>query len=439
MHSDSARLRILWVKALKLLPVDTGGRIRSFHILRALAERHDVTVLTYYDGGPDAIYHRDMESMFEGAVTLPVRLAGSTRAARPFGFVTSLHRREPFVVTKFESPAVRDWLTNAMVPTRYDVAVCDFLSPSLNFPASSDVPTVLFQHNVESVLWERKARTTERFINRRVFEIEARRLAAYEPKVVRAFDHVVAVSETDRAGMSSMAGPDHFTVVPTGVDVRQYASLVGQGGTDKSVVFVGSMDWEPNVDGMLWFCREVWPRVLAQHPDAHLSIVGRNPPSAIESLRSAQIDVTGRVDTVIPYLTRAQAIIVPLLAGGGTRLKIYEAMAAGRAVVSTSIGAEGLDVEHGRDIVLADNPVDFAASVSELLTDAARRERVGLAAAATAARFDWTAVSGVFEQALRTAIAQRSTRKRSASPAEPIARPSPSRTTADGNTHLRSG
>ena len=416
--TELPRLRILWVKALKLLPVDTGSKIRSFYILRALAERHDVTVLTYYDGRPDASYLSEMKKLFDTPVTLSVRLRGATRATRPFGFLATLLRSEPYQVTKFESPPVRDWLSSGLTPQRFDVAVCDFLAPSLNFPKVSLVPTVLFQHNVESVLWARKALTTQRILNRCAFGFEARRLATFEAVTVRAFDHVIAVSAADRLAMLPMATPDHFTVVPTGVDVRQYQSLVGLGGFGKEVVFIGSMDWEPNIDGILWFCRDVWPIIVETHPDARLTIVGRNPPQSVVVLRSEAIEVTGRVDEVTPYLERASVVIVPLLAGGGTRLKIYEAMAAGRAVVSTTVGAEGLDVQQDRDILLADEQTSFAASVSRLLSHVEERARIGRAAAVTAGRFDWSEVTHDFERALRTAISQKKALNATASGAD---------------------
>jgi glycosyltransferase involved in cell wall biosynthesis len=174
------------------------------------------------------------------------------------------------------------------------------------------------------------------------------------------------------------------------------------------VVFVGAMDWEPNVDAVEFFCRDIWPMVRAKVPEAKFRIVGRNPVRRVQQLADASIEVTGRVPSVIDHLRDAAVVVVPLRIGGGTRLKIYEAMAAGKAVVSTSVGAEGLDVHDGRDIVLADEVPAFADAVCRLLSDEEARKRLELAAPKLAASYDWSAVAARFESALQQ-LAQRTT------------------------------
>jgi glycosyltransferase involved in cell wall biosynthesis len=166
------------------------------------------------------------------------------------------------------------------------------------------------------------------------------------------------------------------------------------------VLFVGAMDWEPNVDGMEYFCREIWPAVVAENPAARLRIVGRNPGERVQRLSAPSIEVTGRVPSVMEHLRQAAAVVVPLRIGGGTRLKIYEAMAAGKAVISTSIGAEGLDVRNGRDILLADTAEAFSSAILTLLRDSIRREQYERAAAATAAHFDWSVIGEKFGRTL---------------------------------------
>lgn len=191
-----------------------------------------------------------------------------------------------------------------------------------------------------------------------------------------------------------------MSVVPTGVDLEQYRGLDTHRATEPIVMFLGSMDWEANVDGMGYFYRDIWPQVKKSVPDARLRIVGRNPDARIRQMASADIEVTGRVESVIEHLQEAAVFIVPLRIGGGTRLKIYEAMAMRKAVVSTTVGAEGLDVEHGRDILLADDPESFASNVVQLLTDRRRRMLLEDAAAAKAATYDWSVVTDRFEEVL---------------------------------------
>jgi glycosyltransferase involved in cell wall biosynthesis len=265
------------------------------------------------------------------------------------------------------------------------------------------LPSVLFQHNVESEIWRRHAETETNPVKRLVYGVEFKRILAYEKRAVQRFHHVIAVSEHDRELMTAWVDPARVTVVPTGVDLQQFApSGPGVSSRDGAplVMFVGAMDWEPNIDAVGYFCKQVWPSVLAQIPAARFRIVGRNPDRRVQCFASRSVEVTGRVSSVIDHLREAAVVVVPLRIGGGTRLKIYEAMAAGKAIVSTSVGAEGLDVRHGQDIILADYPKVFAEAVLMFLQDIDARRRYESAAAELAARYDWTAVGARFEEVL---------------------------------------
>jgi glycosyltransferase involved in cell wall biosynthesis len=170
-------------------------------------------------------------------------------------------------------------------------------------------------------------------------------------------------------------------------------------------MFVGAMDWEPNVDAVEYFCREIWPLIVAQVPEAKFRVVGRNPGRRVLSLVSRSVEVTGSVPSVVEHLAQAAVVVVPLRIGGGTRLKIYEAMAMGKAVVSTTVGAEGLSVTHGQDIVLADDAAGFAESAVMLLRNAELRRRYESAAARLASRYDWSAVGARFGEVLQSVAA----------------------------------
>ena len=396
-------MRILWVKAGKLLPVDTGGKIRSYNLLRQLAGRHELTLLSYYGGRTDAEYEAALVQEFPGAVAAggswPDGLAGlGLRYAR--WLPTSM----PFAVGKFTDPRLRALVAAWDREGRFDVIVCDFLAASGSVPPTLRTPTVLFQHNVESALWARQAKHERSWIKRAVFTLEAWKMAAFEASRVRRYQHVIAVSEHDRTQMARWTDASRISVTPTGVDVGRFGHHAPDPAAGPPlVVFVGSMDWPANADGIQWFCESVWPIIATQDRAARLRIVGRNPPPAVGRLASGRIEVTGTVPSVVEHLHEAAVVIVPLRIGGGTRLKIYEAMAARRPVVSTSVGAEGLDVTDRRDIVLADDAASFAARVVELLGDPPSRSRLGAQALATAARFDWPAVSDRFELCLRAA------------------------------------
>ena len=212
---------------------------------------------------------------------------------------------------------------------------------------------------------------------------------------------MIAVSDHDKQLMSAWVLDSRITVIPTGVELSQYTMEASDRKPGPLVVFVGAMDWEPNVDAVEFFCRDIWPAVLAKVPEAKFRIVGRNPVRRVQQYAGASIEVTGRVPAVIDHLREAAVVVVPLRIGGGTRLKIYEAMAAGKAVVSTSVGAEGLDVHNGEDIVLADEAPGFAEAVCRLLDDDEARKRLEQAAATLAASYDWSAVAVRFESALQ--------------------------------------
>jgi polysaccharide biosynthesis protein PslH len=394
-------VRILWVKAGKLLPVDTGGKIRSYNILRHLARAHEVTFVSYYGGPRDTAYEGDIQRELPGASTIHTGALDGGALAQSADYLRRLFQAPPFAVTKFTHPSVRRVVAAALRDGNFDVGVCDFLSASLNFPETLDTPTVLFQHNVESALWRRMASTEANPVKRLAYRIEAKKMARYERASVRRFHHVIAVSGHDRQQMLEMEPGCAISVVPTGVDTQKYAVAPPAGANPPRIVFTGSMDWEPNIDAMVYFCQEIWPRVTAEFPSAVFQIVGRNPHSRVKQLASDSVEVTGTVPSVADYLRDASLVIVPLRIGGGTRLKIFEAMAMGKAVISTSIGAEGLEVVTGRDLILADDAAAFAGAIILLLRDASARRQFEQAAAKLAARYDWSNIVQRFAEVLQ--------------------------------------
>ena len=382
-------MKILWVKPGKLLPLDTGGKLRTYNILRQLSATHELTYLSYYGGHRDELYEQKILKNLPGTVTIYTAAPDVTAIERHLDYVRRLPRRAPYAVSKFTAPGVQRLLREWLSQRRFDVAVCDFLSSALNFPRKLATPTVLFQHNVETVLWKRKARFEVKWLDRIISKIEYAKMARFEPSQVRRFHHVIAVSEQDRQAMSWMCDLAHISVVPTGVDLAKYRFDHTERPSRPLVIFTGSMDWEANIDGVEYFCKDIWPRVLAQVPEARFRIVGRDPHPRVKKLASDSLEVTGTVPSIVDHLRAAAVFVVPLRIGGGTRIKIYEAMAMGKATVSTTVGAEGLDVKHGCDILLRD----------EVL-----RRRFEAAAAATARQYDWSVITERFVEVLDKTI-----------------------------------
>jgi glycosyltransferase involved in cell wall biosynthesis len=394
-------MKILWVKFGKLIPVDAGGKIRSYNILRHLSSRHHVTLLSCYGGKRDRVYERELRKHFAHAFFscngAPEDSDGIL--ANGLHYFLRLASLVPYAVSKFTSKEARRIVREKLDGREFDVAVCDFLAVSDNFPKLLNTPTVLFQHNVEASLWQRQAQCEQNYLKKVIFKLEAAKMKRYESAAIRKFHHVIAVSEGDKRLMSRAAA-ENISVVPTGVNLGEFCDASSSGPPGNVVMFTGSMDWEANVDAMLYFCSKIWPEVRSAVPDAKFFIVGRNPDPIVKKLASDSVEVTGTVTSVIEYLKAAAVFVVPLRIGGGTRLKIFEAMAMGKAIVSTNIGAEGLEVQDGRDILLCEEPSDFANRIIQVLRDKDLRERLGRAAANTASKYDWSVVASRFENVL---------------------------------------
>jgi len=393
-------LRILWAKANKILPVHSGGDIRSYNLARQLAAQHELTFFSYYDGARDMEYEKALQGNFPGAVSVCTGKSRGTPLKRVWDYALRLADKAPYAVSRFASHRVQQQLKFWYEKRSFDVAVCDFLDAAVNFPKDLTIPTALFKHNVESEIWRRHTTNGSSRTMKLVYRLEFAKMLRYEQAAVRRFHHVIAVSQHDKKLMSAWLDAARIAVVRTGVDTEQFRPGPHSGESRPVVVFVGAMDWEPNVDAVQYFCQEVWPLVRARIPDAHFRIVGRNPGRQVQRLASESVEVTGRVTSVVDQLREAAVVVVPLRIGGGTRLKIYEAMAAGKAVVSTSVGAEGLEVHHGRDAILADTPPTFSEAVVMLLRDPSLRRRYEAAAATLASQFDWPAIGFEFAQLL---------------------------------------
>jgi glycosyltransferase involved in cell wall biosynthesis len=397
-------VRILWVKGGKLLPADTGGRLRSYNLLRFLAQKHQVTLLSYYGGKRDVQYESEIREHLPGAITIYTAALDSTAFARTLDYLIRLPQSAPHAVSKFTHPKVARAVTELLDQGVFDASVSDFLSASLNFPQKLHTPTVLFQHNVESALWRRMADVEGNLVAKLAYKLESAKMMRYERAALRRFHRVIAVSNYDRELMLQMEPACRISVVGTGVDTSRFTVAPPSTTKPPRIVFTGSMDWEPNIDAMEYFCRQILPRIQREIPDTRLQIVGRNPHTKVQRLASSSVEVTGTVPSVERYLKEASVVIIPLRIGGGTRLKIFEAMAMGKALVSTSIGAEGLNLESGRDIIIADDPASFAEAVLLLLRNDNVRRNYEQAAAQVASRHDWSGIAAQFAGVLQQTI-----------------------------------
>jgi polysaccharide biosynthesis protein PslH len=398
-------MKILWVKAGGLVPPDTGGKIRSYNILRELARRHSVTFCSFY-AAHDNDQHGGLKSIFERVVCLPLKLPEAKSAAEMLSYGIRLFSSQPYGIAKFCLPEVRRKVDALADEGEFDVIVCDFMAAAGAIPWSSPVPKVLFTHNVEATIWRRHYEVAASPIWKAVSWLEWKKMESAESRYLRLANHVLTVSKADRDAFAGVIDPAKVTVIPTGVDIEYFQPLALE-EKPNSIVFTGSMDWLPNEDAIIHFLDEIFPLIREQCPDATLEVVGRKPSGKLvaRAQKEKNVTLTGWVEDIRPHLARGSVCIVPLRIGGGTRLKIFEAMAMAKPVVSTSVGAEGLPVEPGQNILLADEPQDFAERALSLLRDSSARKRIGNAARTLVQeKYGWPRIAGIFAETLQNLL-----------------------------------
>jgi polysaccharide biosynthesis protein PslH len=392
-------MKLLWVYSDFLHPTNRGGQIRTLETLKCLHRKHEV----HYAGLWNPKFPEGPARAKEYAsYVYPVRrtVTPKTSPAFLFQLAKGLVSEMPVAVFRHQSDELRATVDRLLHEHSFDHVVCDFLSSAPHFSDLSRA--VLFQHNVEAMIWKRHLEHAGSPLRRYYFRRQARLMLEYERQVCRSVKSIIAVSGADAEKMRELYGVSRVTAVPTGVDVDFFRpAKEATAATD--LVFVGSMDWMPNIDGVVWFVNEVLPLIKRKLPQCSLAVVGRTPGREVTELaeRESGIRITGTVEDVRPWLWESKVSIVPLRIGGGTRLKIYEAMAAGTPVVSTTIGAEGLDISPGENILIADEPEAFAEACVRLISDAGERRRLAEAAAQhVETKHSWEAAAMEFERAL---------------------------------------
>jgi len=401
-------MRILWVKVGGLWPLNTGGRLRSFHTISELSRRHQVTLLTTHGPDDDPAGLRAHLSGCARVMSVPYAIPKVGSVAFVATLLRSWLSPLPLDLWKCRVPALREEVARVLGAGQMDLCVADFLAASPNVPLTGRTPVILFEHNVEYMIWKRLCQVEHRAVRRALLEIEWRKMRRAEARACRRATLTVAVSEADRDMLAADAPRARVCSIPTGVDTSFFVSN-GARAAALSLVFTGSMDWYPNEDAALHFAETMLPQIRQEIPGVTLTIVGRKPsPRLRAAMAEAKASVTGTVDDVRPYVAQASVCVVPLRVGGGTRLKIFEALAMGKALVSTTVGAEGLPLVPGEHYLRADEPDEFARAVVSLLHDPARREALGAAGRRLVEeRYSWTQVAREFETRCEEAMGNR--------------------------------
>lgn len=381
-----------------LWPLNMGGLLRSYHTIAELSRRHEVTVLTTHGAGddPDELA-RQLPSCKE-VISIPYNAPKVGTASFAAALLGSWFSPLPVDLWKWRVPALRETALQIITNHAIDICVADFMLASTNVQLGGPVPVVLFSHNVEYLIWKRLCEVESHLWRRLLLEIEWRKMRRAEVRVCHQASLTIAVSEADRTLLAASIPGAKVCAIPTGVDTTYFAPTeLPQ--SSPVLVFTGAMDWYPNEDAILFFIDAILPHITQKAPETRLIVVGRNPTQRLRvAAEQAGVEVTGTVDDVRPYIAEAAVYVVPLRVGGGTRLKIFEALAMGKAVVSTSVGAEGLPLIPGEHFLQADDPAEFAHAVLALLQDSTRRKQLGcVGRRLVEERYSWGQVAREFE------------------------------------------
>jgi glycosyltransferase involved in cell wall biosynthesis len=399
-------MKILWANPHFLHPTNKGGQIRTLEMLRHLHRWHEIHYVALENAAEPEGMKRSPEYSTK-AYPIPHHVPPRGSPAFALQAAWNLLNPLPLAVSRYQSSRMKQTIAGLLETGRFDRLVCDFLFSAPNIPSLKHA--LLFQHNVETTIWDRHLETAPDALRRTFFRMQRNRMAAYEGRVCRESAHVVSVSAKDTDRFRDMFGVTRISEVPTGVDIESLTPPASPPAQIADLVFVGSMDWLPNIDGCTYFVNEILPIIRKSKPDCTFAIAGRSPGAGILEMaqRDGKILVTGTVQDIRPYLWGSTISIVPLRIGGGTRLKIYEAMAAKIPVVSTTIGAEGLPVEQGGNIFLADDPDGFARCVIDLLDSVSLRTDTSANAwQMVSSKFSWEHAARVFERIVESEAPQ---------------------------------
>ncbi len=368
-------MRVLFLTQVLPYPPDSGPKVKTWHVLKYLSTRHDVTLVSFVRGDQRAAVDH-LRRHLRAVYTAPMVRSPAHDA---LALVRSFLSGQPWMMLRDDRTAMRRLVDRLAEKEEFDIVHADQLNMAQYAHRVPGTSRVLDEHNALWLLYRRLAATMPVGPQKWLLERDWRLLKRYEGQMVRSFDAVLAVSNEDRAALLEAAGAKReIVVVPIAIDTVETRPLERVPGANH-VLHLGTMFWPPNVDGVLWFIRHVWPLVRQRHPDATFDVVGSRPPPRLKALSGERVNVTGYVADPTPYLRRCGAFVVPLRAGGGMRVKILNAMAQGLPVVSTTLGAEGIAVTDKQNILLADAPADFAAAVSRLLDDRELATRLGTA------------------------------------------------------------
>lgn len=384
-------MNILFLSTRSPYPLISGHSLRTYHILKGAAQRHNVTLVTFVQL-EEELKKENLEHLkrFCRAVhpfRVPVDMSKIRLTA---SLIANIFSTLPFVAQKYDDPMMRQKIREIIKTKSIDLVHVDMLPLTIYIDEFKDLPKILVNHNVESVRLHRWHQTESNILKKAYLGIQWPKLRSFERSAMDKFDGCVVVSETDKQLLRKMGINNKLFVVPNGTDTEFFKPRT-KAKIENSVLWIGHMDVHTNKDAVLYFWREIYPLLRKRYPQVQMIFVGTAPSQNIvdAAKKDNQIKVTGFVEDIRPYLDKSAVMVVPIRIGSGTRLKILDAMAMGKAIVSTSVGCEGLNVTHGKNILIADDPEEFTNRTIGLLKNPDMRMNLERNARELAKTYDW--------------------------------------------------
>ena len=383
-------MKILFLSPTVPFPLTDGGRIRVFNLLKQIAQKNKVTLLALETQLTDADGVAELQQL-----GIQVHLVPNAQTLPRVSFHTlikAFFRRQPITVVRYDVPAYRQKIRELIAEQIFDLVHYEMFHTA-QFHTETNLPGVLSQQNVDSAIWRRLCSETANPFYKFAYWTQQLAFQRYERLLSPKFDAVTCTSDIDAAVFQQHCTTDAIEIIPNGVDITHYLPDFTS-EAPAHLIYIGSMDWYPNEDAVGFFADEVLPLIQEKVSNVTFSIVGGNPSARVRKLAEREgVVVTGRVPEIKPYFAEATVFVVPLRIGSGTRLKILEALAMGKAIVSTTVGAEGLDLRDGEEIFIADEPTAFADAVTRLLMDSELRRRIGENGRARVEQdYDWRSI-----------------------------------------------
>ena len=382
------RRKVLWLSHLLPWPPKGGLMQRSYYLMRELARHHEVQVVAFRQHAhqPDEAQLDEAKAALCKFATLRhvSELPEDTMAGGRLALaLRALLPGTPYTIRWGMCKSYARAVKAAIDEFRPDIIHFDTISLASYIDLAGPIPAVLNHHNIESHMLLRRAEQEKNPLKRFYFWQEGRRLAAYERRVSQRFRLHLVCADLDGQRLVETVGPVHFKEVPNGVDLEYFQPMETAASQDPdTMIFVGGLSWYPNASAMRFFVRDVWPKLAAQRPGAELRIVGRNPPRDLvaAAARDERIKVLGFVDDIRPVAAESMVYVCPIFEGGGTKLKMIDAMAMGKAIVAHPVAAEGLGLKHGHNVLLSEEPGHMGELCLKLFDDPGLRGALGKAA-----------------------------------------------------------